>query len=107
MWFDEFSLKPGDRLRESIEDGIKKCARCVLILTPHFLSNKGWGKTEFNAVFTREVLEEKAIVVPVWSGISKQDVYDYSPSLLNVVGAHWDEANSELCVAAVARALET
>lgn len=106
VWFDEFSLKPGDRLRESIEDGIKKCKRCVLILTPNFLSNNGWGKTEFNSIFTREILEEQALVIPVWAGISKHDVYAYSPSLLNVVGAHWDQANSEACVVAVGRALE-
>ncbi len=107
VWFDEFSLKPGDRLRESIENGIRECQRCILVLTPNFLSNKGWGTTEFNSIFSREILEEKALVVPVWSGVSKADVYAYSPSLLNVLGAHWSESNSEKCISDVARALES
>ncbi len=105
VWFDEFTLKPGDRLRESIEEGIRKCRRCILVLTPNFLSNKGWGAAEFNSVFTREILEEKAIVVPLWSEVTKQEVFKYSPGLLNVVGAHWDPSNSEKAIREIARAL--
>ena len=44
VWYDEFSLKVGDSLRESIESGIKDAKKCVLILTPNFLSNPGWTK---------------------------------------------------------------
>lgn len=88
VWFDEFSLKPGDRLRESIEQGLRDCKRCILILTPNFLSNRGWGATEFNSIFTREVLEGASVVIPVWAGVKKEDIYAYSPSLLNVVGLH-------------------
>ena len=106
VWFDEFSLKPGDRLRESIEDGIKRCRYCVLVLTPNFLGNRGWAATEFNSIFTREIIEEKGLVIPVWAGVTKQDVYNYSPGLLNVLGAHWDPSDETKGIRAVARALE-
>src|SRR5205085_3382271 len=56
VWFDEYSLKLGASLRESIERGLRECTRCVLILTPNFLSNTGWTKTEFNSIFTRELI---------------------------------------------------
>lgn len=95
VWFDEFSLKPGDRLRESIEQGLKECKKCILILTPNFLSNQGWTKTEFNSIFTREILEEQALIIPVWSGIDKKDVYEYSPSLLNILGVIWSDSDQE------------
>jgi hypothetical protein len=89
VWYDEFSLKVGDSLRESIEKGLKECKKCVLILSPNFLSNKGWTKKEFNSVFTREILEEARLVLPVWYGITKQQVYEYSPSLLDIKGLDW------------------
>jgi hypothetical protein len=106
VWFDEYSLKPGDRLRESIEKGMKECKKCILILTKNFLSNSGWTATEFNTIFTREIIEEKPLVVPVWFGVSKQEVFDYSPSLLNVLGAHWKPEDSEKTIREVARAFD-
>ena len=93
VWYDEFTLKIGDNLRESIEKGLKECKKCILILSPNFLSNKGWTKKEFDSIFTREVLEEKNLVLPVWYNVSEDDVYNYSPSLLNIKGIQWDENN--------------
>ena len=89
VWFDEFTLKVGDPLRESIEDGLKRCNKCILILTPNFLSNKGWTKAEFNSIFTRELLESRNLVLPVWAGVTSQEVYDYSPTLKDRVATNW------------------
>ncbi|MBA3441683.1 MAG: toll/interleukin-1 receptor domain-containing protein [Pyrinomonadaceae bacterium] len=86
VWYDEFALKVGDSLRESIEKGIKECKRCILVLSPNFLSNGGWTKVEFNSVFTREIIEQKNIVLPVWYNVTKQQVYEYSSSLPNKKG---------------------
>ena len=106
VWFDEFSLKPGDRLRESIEKGMKDCKKCILILTPNFLANSGWTVKEFNMIFTREILEEKPLVVPVWAGVDKKDVYEYSPSLVNVLGAIWSAEDQDKIIRSIARALD-
>lgn len=95
VWYDEFSLKIGDNLRDSIEKGLKECKKCILILSPNFIANGGWTKKEFDSIFTREVLEEKQLVLPVWYQIDKQQVYDYCPSLLNVKGAVWDQLGEE------------
>jgi len=65
VWYDEFSLQVGDNLRESIERGLKRCKRCILVLSPNFLSNNGWTRKEFDSIFTREVLEQKQLVLPV------------------------------------------
>lgn len=89
VWYDEYTLKVGDNLRENIEKGIKECRKCILILTNNFLSNSAWTKNEFNSIFTRQILEEEKLILPVWSGIDKKQVYDYSPSLLNIVGLQW------------------
>lgn len=90
VWFDEYSLKVGDRLRESIERGIKECNKCVLILSPNFLSNSGWTKTEFNSIFTRELIEGSDFLLPVWCGVDKKEIFEYSPSLVDRVGVNWN-----------------
>jgi hypothetical protein len=95
VWYDEFSLSLGDKLRESIEKGLRECKKCILILSPHFFANKGWGKKEFESIFTREILEEQRLVLPIWCGVSSQQVYEYSPSLLNVKAVDWNVLGEE------------
>ena len=95
VWYDEFSLKVGDHLRNCIEKGLKKCRKCILILSPNFLSNNGWTKKEFDSIFTRELLEEKHLVLPVWFNVTKEQIYEYSPSLLNVKALIWTSESEE------------
>jgi TIR domain len=106
VWYDEFSLRVGDNLRDSIEKGLKECKKCILILSPNFLSNRGWTKREFDSVFTREVLEERHVVLPVWHGVGMQDVYDYSPSLLNVKALDWAQLDEEEACRRLCQAIE-
>jgi hypothetical protein len=95
VWYDEYSLAIGDNLRDKIELGTKQCHKCVLVLSQHFFSNRGWTKKEFDSIFTREILEEQSLVLPVWHGVTKQAVFEYSPGLLNVKGIEWEEAKEE------------
>ncbi len=59
VWYDEYSLKVGVSLRSTIEEGLKNTKNCILILSPNFLENDGWGKTEFDSIFTREIIEKR------------------------------------------------
>lgn len=86
VWYDEFSLKVGDSLRASIELGLKEARKCIVILSPNFLSNKGWSRAEFDSIFTREILEQQNVILPVWHNVSVHDVYEYSPRLADKVG---------------------
>ncbi len=101
VWYDEYSLKVGDSLREQIEKGLKECKKCILVLTPNYLSNEGWGKKEFDSVFTRELVEREQVILPVWYGVTKKDVYKYSPALADRVAANWQDG-----AAAVAKKLK-
>lgn len=91
VWYDEFSLKVGDSLRESIERGLKECHRCILVITPNFLSNGGWSKREYDSIFTREIVEQKKLVLPIWRDVTPRDVYEFSPILADRVAANWSE----------------
>lgn len=88
VWYDEYSLKIGDNLREKIEEGIKDAPYCILILSKNFLSNEKWAKSEFETIFIKELYEKKEIIIPVWHGISEDDLYEYCPKLLNRLGGN-------------------
>ena len=64
--------------------------------TPNFLSNTGWTKTEFNSIFTREILERTNVVLPIWHGVTPREVYEYSPSLADKVAIEWSKGISEV-----------
>ncbi|MDQ7827021.1 MAG: toll/interleukin-1 receptor domain-containing protein [Candidatus Eremiobacteraeota bacterium] len=91
VWYDEFSLIAGARLRESIEKGIRECRKCIVILSPNFLRNERWSKVEFNSAFTREIVECQDVILPIWSGITVKDVYDYCPSLADRLALNWED----------------
>ncbi len=96
VWYDEFSMQVGDSLRESIEKGIRDCHRCVLILTPNFLANGGWSKKEYDSIFTRELIERKKVILPVWHEVKPKDVYEYSPALADKVAVQWADGINEV-----------
>ena len=86
VWFDEYSLKVGDSLRASIEKGLKEARKCIIVLSPNFLSNEGWSKAEFDSIFTREILEKTNVILPVWHNVGVREIYEYSPRLADKVG---------------------
>lgn len=96
VWYDEYSLKMGDNLREKIEDGIREAPYCILILSKNFLSNEKWAKSEFETIFMKELYEKKNIIIPIWHDISEDELYNYCPKLLNRLGGKSSEGIDEL-----------
>lgn len=96
VWFDEYTLKVGAPLRASIEKGIVECKKVILVLSPNFLNNNGWTKTEFNSIFTRELIEEKELILPIWAGVTRKEVFEYCPSLADRVGLNWELGIDEI-----------
>ncbi|HSI44945.1 MAG TPA: toll/interleukin-1 receptor domain-containing protein [Methylophilus sp.] len=86
VWYDEFSLTVGDSLRLNIERGLKETRKCIIVLSPNFLANEGWGRAEYDSIFTREILEKQNVILPVWLNVDAKDVYEYSPRLADKVG---------------------
>ena len=90
VWYDEYRLVPGQSLRESIERGLKTCPKCIVILSKNFFSNPGWTKREFDTIYTREIIDGKRVMIPVWLDVTKEEVYEYSPILLDTIGIKAD-----------------
>lgn len=88
VWYDEYSLKVGDNLRESIEKGINETNRCILIISKEFIANGGWAKREFESVFIREIYEETNLILPVWHKVTGDEVRAFCSWLPNRVAAN-------------------
>jgi hypothetical protein len=83
VWYDEFTLRIGDSLRQKIDKGLANSRVGLVVLSPAFLS-KGWTNYELDGIVTRSVSGEQ-ILLPIWHNITKQQVVDFSPSLADKV----------------------
>ena len=80
VWYDEFSLRVGDSLRESIDKGLAKSRFGMVVLSPAFFKKK-WPKRELNGLVAREMSELTDVILPVWHNVSQADVIKFSPPL--------------------------
>ena len=79
VWYDEFTLRIGDSLRQKIDRGLATSRVGLVVLSPSFIS-KGWTNYELDGIVTRTVSGEQ-ILLPIWHNITKQEVMNFSPSI--------------------------
>lgn len=80
VWFDEITLEIGDKLRDSIDRGLRSSDFGVVILSKNFFSKK-WTKAGLEGLFV--VNESK--ILPIWHNLSLNDVINFSPMLASIV----------------------
>jgi len=80
VWYDEFTLKPGDSIRRSIDMGIAKSRYGIVILSKAFFQ-KEWTQWELDGLIQRLNRSENNIIIPIWHDVSFDDILKYSPSL--------------------------
>lgn len=83
VWYDEFELKIGDSLRRKIDRGLAKSRFGIVVLSKDFIK-KGWTNYELDGIISKANTGEQ-VLLPIWHGITKQEVLDYSPSLADKV----------------------
>ncbi len=94
VWYDEFSLKVGDRLRESIDHGLGKSRFGIVVLSPNFFS-KQWPQSELNGLVTREGTGLN-VILPVWHNVTREQVEEFSPILADRVAVISDQGLSRV-----------
>jgi hypothetical protein len=83
VWYDEFALRIGDSLRRKIDSGISRSRFGIVVLSPSFFA-KQWPQYELDGLVTMAV-SGKQVILPLWHGVSKDDVIRRSPSLADKV----------------------
>lgn len=79
VWYDEYSLKLGDRLRRTIEQGLRDSRYGIIILSHSFFA-KEWPQSELDGLVALET-DGRQRIIPIWHNITHQDVLHYSPIL--------------------------
>ena len=103
VWFDEFTLRVGDKLRRSVDHGLANSRYGVVILSPHFFG-KEWPQRELDGLVQRETAGEK-VVLPVWHDINAEQIRGYSPTLADRIAVS-SERGLEYVVSELLRVLQ-
>lgn len=103
VWYDEYELKVGASLRDSIDRGLRESRFGIVVLSPSFFAKrKTWTKKELGAL---ESLEGggRTTILPVWHDISFDEIREHSPLLADRFAARTyqglDAVISELVIA--------
>lgn len=83
VWYDEFTLKVGDSLRKSIDQGLVRSRFGTVILSSTFCS-KNWTQYELDSMVAREMNGHK-MILPIWHKITKTEVINFSPAIADKV----------------------
>lgn len=81
VWVDERELKIGDSLRQRIDHGLARSSFGVVILSRSFL-RKGWTNYELDGIVSKTVAGKQRML-PIWHEITKDEVLEYSPTLVD------------------------
>ena len=84
IWYDEFEIKPGMSIRESIDKGLSLYDIGLIVLSPNYFSKK-WTVWELNGVI-QKMHSGRALIIPIWLNITHSELLDISPPLADILG---------------------
>jgi len=93
VWYDEFSLRLGVSLSGSIDKGIASSRFSLVVISQHFIK-KFWPQRELGGLITREI-EEGRVIIPIWYGITLQQLVNFSPTLADKVAVQTEGRTSK------------
>ena len=80
VWVDKNNITWGSSSRASMDEGLKKARYGIVILSPSYIAeDRYWTKAEMDALFQLESATGRKILLPVWHGLSLEDVMNFSP----------------------------
>ena len=103
IWYDEFELKIGDSLRQSIDKGLVNSRYGIVVLSKAFFA-KNWPQYELNGLTAREI-DGRKVILPIWHNIEKDDVLAYSPPLADRVAVSTKRMSVDEIACALAKVL--
>lgn len=84
VWYDEITLKVGDSLTAEINKGLIKSKFAVVVASEAFI-RKNWTRYEFESLVAQEMNSGTKRILPIWHGVSKHQIINFSPNLANKV----------------------
>lgn len=79
VWLDEDQIQVGDNAITKLGEGLGSSRYGLVILSPEFFG-RDWSAQELKALLRRET-EGQSMILPVWHGVSQDEVQRYAPDL--------------------------
>lgn len=89
VFYDEYSIKLGDSLTDSINKGISNSNHAILILSKYFFE-KGWTNAELQALFNKSIREQFKMLI-IYHGVNHSLVAEKYPLLADIKGVDSSE----------------
>ena len=96
VWYDEFELRPGNSLRESIDRGLAKSRHGIVVLSQAFFL-KRWPQWELNGLVARHMRGDERVIIPLWHGLTRDDVLEFSPPVADLVAIQTNRGLPTVC----------
>jgi len=84
IWYAETALHVGNSLSASISRGLACSRYGIVVISPHFIA-KQWTNWELAGLVNRQNSEEQHLILPIWHGVTKKEVMDFSPPLADLM----------------------
>jgi hypothetical protein len=95
VWYDEFTLRAGDSLSRSIDKGLASSKNGVVVISKAFIEKK-WPEYELRGLITLEMASKDNKVIPVWHGVSHDEVMSFSPTLADKLALNTTRQNTAI-----------
>jgi hypothetical protein len=89
VWYDEFELRVGDSLRQSIDRGLTNSSYGIVVLSEAFFA-KNWPQYELDGLVALE-MGGQSVILPIWHGVDRDEVLSHSPTLADRVALRTDQ----------------
>lgn len=87
VWYDAYEITIGDSISDKINEGLTRSTYGVVVLSHNFFK-KEWTRSELGAL---RVLLKRGNLLPVFHGITVEDLKRYDPMLLDIRGESTDD----------------
>ncbi len=67
VWWDEKAIRPAERIREAINQGIQESASVLVFISPRSLASR-WVLNELDTAMLKEMERRQAVVIPILLG---------------------------------------
>lgn len=79
VWYDQFRLGWGARVRREIDKGLRSSYFGVVVLSPNFFDRQ-WPEYELDGLIQKDIAEQGRLL-PIWHKLTHGDIVKYAPSL--------------------------
>lgn len=89
IWYDQLELSVGDSVVESLDRGLARSRCGVIVLSPAFVSKKGFTQWELRGLIERHINGE-TLLLPILHNIEPEVIRERSPALSDIFAIRSD-----------------